>query len=246
MTCLELLRTQAFLDGELDSAAAAQAERHIESCAECQAFCADAATLSDAIRDQATRYVTPDLVRARIMKELKAESAKPTPRRGFWSGVAGGVGISALAAAIAFFAVLPPSAEMLAQSVTDAHTRAMMNGETIQVASSSHHTVKPWFAGRIALSPPVADFQNEGFTLTGGRIDKIAGHRAAVVVYSHGKHQIDLFVWADRGSNLPNESTSRGYHVVFWKKADLDFAAVSDTDKTELKKFVALVQAEPE
>jgi anti-sigma factor RsiW len=245
MTCSELLRTQAFLDGELDSAAAVQAERHIESCAECEAFCADAATLSDAIRDRATRHTASDLLRARILRELR-ESAKAAPRRGFWSGVAGGVGISALAAAIAFFAILPPSAEMLAQSVTDAHTRAMMNGKSIQVASNSHHTVKPWFAGRIAISPPVADFRNKGFTLTGGRVDKIAGNRAAVVVYSHGRHQIDLFVWADRGSKLPDERTSHGYHVLFWKKADLDFAAVSDTDKTELRKFVTLVRGEPE
>ncbi|HVZ70679.1 MAG TPA: zf-HC2 domain-containing protein [Rhizomicrobium sp.] len=246
MSCPELLRTQAFLDGELDGAAAAQAERHIESCAECQRFCSDAANLSDAIREQASRYDAPNPVRARILGALKPEGAKSAPRRSFWSGVAGGVGVSALAAAISFFAVLPPSAEMLAQSVTDAHTRAMMNGKTIQIASSSHHTVKPWFAGRIAISPPVADFQDEGFTLTGGRIDKIAGLPAAVVVYSHGKHQIDLFVWADQGSNLPGDSTSHGYHVLFWKKADLDFAAVSDTDKTELKKFVGLVKAEPE
>lgn len=246
MSCPEILRTQAFLDGELEGAAAAQAERHIETCAECQRFCSDAASLSDAIRSDAAKYAAPELLRSRIAQALKRETAKPATRRGFWSGVASGVGVSALAAAIAFFAVLPPSAEMLAQSVTDAHTRAMMSGRTIQVASSSHHTVKPWFAGRIALSPPVADFREQGFALTGGRIDKIAGHRAAVVVYSHGKHRIDLFVWADRGSKLPGESTSHGYHVLFWKKADLDFAAVSDTDKSELKKFAGLVQAERE
>lgn len=246
MSCPELLRTQAHLDGELDSAATAEAERHIEGCAECQAFCADAANLSDAIRREVPRYTAPDLLRARIVRQLKVESAKTSPRRGFWAGVAGGAGISAVAAALAIFAILPPSAGTLAESVAGAHARAMMSGEAIQVASSSHHTVKPWFAGRIALSPPVADFQNQGFTLTGGRIDKVAGSPAAVVVYSHGKHQIDLFVWADRGSDLPGASTSHGYHVVFWKKADLDFAAVSDTDPTELNNFVALVRSERE
>lgn len=246
MSCSEHLRTQAYLDGELDNAAAAQAERHIETCAECQAFCADTAMLSDAIRKEAARYTAPDLLRARIARQLKTESAKPSSRRSFWSGVVGGAGISALAAAFAIFAILPPSAETLAQSVTDAHINAMMSGKTIQVASSSHHTVKPWFAGRIAISPPVADFASENFTLIGGRLDKIAGASAAVVVYRHGKHQVDLFVWGDRGAELPAESVRHGYHSVFWKKADLDFAAVSDTDKTELNKFVALVRGEPE
>ena len=36
MTCDETLRTQAYLDGELDGAGARDAERHIESCAECR------------------------------------------------------------------------------------------------------------------------------------------------------------------------------------------------------------------
>src|SRR5581483_4818673 len=113
----------------------------------------------------------------------------------------------------------------------------------IEVASSNHHTVKPWFAGRVAISPPVADFAEEGFALAGGRTDTIARTRAAVVVYRHGKHLIDLFVWADDGAALPREGVRHGYHSLFWKKGDLDFAAVSDADPAELKKFAALVRA---
>jgi anti-sigma factor RsiW len=114
------------------------------------------------------------------------------------------------------------------------------------VVSTDHHTVKPWFAGRIALSPPVDDFAAEGFKLVGGRLDKAAGAPAAVVVYRHGGHEIDLFVWADRGAALPAAAVARGYRSMFWKRKDLDFAAVSDTSEPELAKFVQLVQAEPE
>ena len=60
MSCPELLRTQAYLDGELDGAAAREAERHIESCAECQQTSADAAQLSDAIRSELAPYRAPD------------------------------------------------------------------------------------------------------------------------------------------------------------------------------------------
>ncbi len=38
MNCPETLRTQAYLDGEMDGARATEAERHIEGCAECQAL----------------------------------------------------------------------------------------------------------------------------------------------------------------------------------------------------------------
>jgi anti-sigma factor RsiW len=112
------------------------------------------------------------------------------------------------------------------------------------VVSSNHHTVKPWFAGRIEVSPPVADFAKDGFVLAGGRVDRVAGSRAAVVVYRHGKHEIDLFVWPDRGARLPGESLRHGYRSFFWKNGDLDFAAVSDTERAELVKFTNLVRAE--
>jgi anti-sigma factor RsiW len=252
MSCPELLRTQAYLDGELDGQAATEAERHMETCAECQAFSADAAQLSDAMRRSLTRYRAPADLPARIASALDAErpSARVLPfrpgGRGFWAGAAGGVGVSALAAGFAILAILPPSTQTLAQSVADAHAQALMSGHIIQVASSSHHTVKPWFAGRVPLSPPVADFAQQGFTLAGGRTDEIAGKRAAVVVYRHGRHEIDLFVWADAHAPLPKEIITRGYHSLFWKRGDLDFAAVSDMEETEIRKFAQLVRREPE
>jgi anti-sigma factor RsiW len=132
------------------------------------------------------------------------------------------------------------------RSLVDAHTRALMSGHVIEVASSNHHTVKPWFAGRVPVSPPVADFAADGFALAGGRIDKVAGSAAAVVVYRHGAHEIDLFVWPDRGSRLPASGVRHGYHAVFWKNGDLDFAAVSDMQSNELSRFVELVKGERE
>ncbi|MBS0275660.1 MAG: anti-sigma factor [Proteobacteria bacterium] len=250
MNCSEMLRTQAFLDGELDDTAAKQAERHIENCKACRAFSASIADLSDMLRKQIPHHRAPDALRRRVGKLLDEaeEAADPTPfrRRNFWMGALSGSGGTALAAGLALFLILPPSAATLAQSVTDAHVRALMNGKTIQVVSSNHHTVKPWFAGRVALSPPVADFQQQGFVLAGGRIDKVAGTQAAVVVYRHGKHEIDLFVWPAGKGALPGENTTQGYHAMFWRGGDLNFAAVSDTDWTELRKFSGLVRAEPE
>src|SRR5204862_366844 len=73
MSCPERLRTQAFIDGEVAGSDAAAAERHIEDCAECQAFCDDAATLSDAIRLSATRHAAPAGLRRRVNEMLEAE-----------------------------------------------------------------------------------------------------------------------------------------------------------------------------
>jgi len=250
MSCGNLLRTQSFLDGELDGAAAEEAERHIESCPECRQFSVDAAQLSDALQRQLPRHRAPAALRSRIHAALKADrpSARVLPFRGhgFWWGAASGTGISALAAGFAILAILPPTAGTLAQAVTAAHTNALMRGQAIEVASTSHHTVKPWFAGRVPVSPPVADFAPEGFALAGGRVDEIAGVRAAAVVYRHGRHTVDLFVWADRGTPLPKESITRGYRALFWKRGDLDFAEVSDMGEAETREFAQLVQRAPE
>ena len=210
--------------------------------------------MSDRIRRHAPRYVAPVALRRDIESILSAERRRFSWRRlargapfgsGFWRGAFSGVGVSAMAAGLAVMVLSPPSPATLTDAVTTAHIRALTTGRAIAVASSDHHTVKPWFSGRIALSPPVADFADRGFKLTGGRLDRVAGAPAAVVVYSHGKHEIDLFVCADRGGTLPPPGTRHGYHALFWKTADLDFAAVSDTDQGTLAEFSALVRSLP-
>ena len=76
--------------------------------------------------------------------------------------------------------------------------------------------------------------------LTGGRVDEVAGRPAAVMVYAHGKHEVDLFAWPDRGADLPGAGLTHGFRTTFWKQGDMDFAAVSDVDQAAFQKFVAL------
>lgn len=247
MTCPEHLRTQSLLDGELDESDARDAERHIQACAECQQARTETDALGHYIRHDATHYRAPRTLVARLGAALDTEDRRfgreaRIHKRSFWFGAAGGAGISALAAGLAFLLLLPPTAAPLAQAVTDAHVRALMDGHVIEVASSNHHTVKPWFAGRVPISPPVVDFAQNGFVLAGGRTDMVAGSRAAVVVYRHGAHEIDLFVWANSGAPLPSSGLRHGYRSQFWQSGDLDFAAVSDMQGSELTKFVQLVR----
>jgi anti-sigma factor RsiW len=244
MTCDETLRTQSYLDGELHGAAAQGAEHHLQTCAVCQALAADTADLSDLLR-KAARHRAPDALRGRVAVLLDRESMR-RPARPFWWGAASGAGAMALAASLAILAILPPSAASLTQAVTDAHARALVKGQTIMVVSSNHHTVKPWLAAHAGLSPPVTDFAADGFALAGGRMDEVAGARAAVMVYRHGNHQIDLFAWPDRGATLPQPGMTRGFRSRFWKSGDLDFAAVSDVDSGAFEKFTALARAQRE
>jgi anti-sigma factor RsiW len=237
MTCDQALKVQAYLDGETDALEAAAVEAHLESCPDCQAQCEAQGDLKSALAG-AQYHRAPPLVRARIIRALDGEKKA---RPGFWAGITSGAGGMALAAGLAlFFLVRAPTG--LADDLVAAHLNAIDSGQVFAVASSDHHTVKPWFAGHADVSPPVTDFAQQGFRLVGGRADRIGGQRAAVVVYRHGLHVVALFSWADTGRMLPADPTRKGYHTLFWKQADLDYAAVSDTAPGELRDFVVLVK----
>ncbi len=247
MACEESLKTQAYLDGELDAAQALEIEAHLEHCVECQALAIDLADLKAAMAG-ATYHRAPVELRAKIAGALNAEikivpmavRRKSGLKSGFWLGAGSGAGGMAIAASLAFLLLAP--ANTMVTELGDAHVRSLMGEHLIDVASSDHHTVKPWFAGHADISPPAEDFKADGFTLVGGRIDYVHGARAAVVVYRHGAHIINLFTWADRNVRLPDTGSRDGYRMIFWKQRDLELAAVSDVNSIELDKFVALVK----
>ncbi|MEI9931152.1 MAG: hypothetical protein WDM89_11565 [Rhizomicrobium sp.] len=93
-----------------------------------------------------------------MLDEETAPRVLPFKRRNFWYGALTGAGAMAAAASVAFLLILPPSAETLAQSITDDHTAALTSGHLIQIASSSHHVVKPWFAGKVDVVAAHAGF----------------------------------------------------------------------------------------
>lgn len=247
MSCNEALRLQAYFDGELDATAAVEVERHLEGCADCALLLADLEASRKLIRQDSSYHRAGEGLRKRIAATLdREEGGKPAseiraPSRHFLSGAASGAGAMALAAALVFFLYLP-QADPLAGDLMNAHLRSLMSDHLIDVVSSDRHTVKPWFAGHTDVSPPAADFAAQGYRLVGGRADYVDGHRAAVVVYRHGLHVINVFAWAAGPEKLPGDVTLKGYHIVCWRGADLDYCAVSDTGLDELLDLVRLIQ----
>src|SRR5258707_1119550 len=98
----------------------------------------------------------------------------------------------------------------------------------LEICSACAKLLASLDAGHADVSPPTADFPKEDYRLAGGRVDYIDGHRAAVLVYRHGAHTINVFTWAQSGVALPDIVTRNGYHAVFWRNGDLVFCAVSD------------------
>jgi anti-sigma factor RsiW len=107
------------------------------------------------------------------------------------------------------------------------------------VQSTDQHTVKPWFAGKLSFSPPVKDLAEQGFPLLGGRLDYLGRQQAAALVYRHGQHIINLFVWPvpDEAGAVAAGPAEQGYNTLHWSQDGMSFWAVSDVNQADLHSF---------
>jgi anti-sigma factor RsiW len=236
---------QAMLDRELDAIDAVQFEEHLGSCPACAAEYERQQAIRGALRKPDVSYKAPASLHARLDRLIDAEipaSARKTPRHSlranWWIG-----GLSlALAASLALFAILPQTGESpLERQLIDSHVRSLLADHLTDVPSSDHHTVKPWFNGKVAVAPEAADLSREGFPLAGGRLDYVDHRVVAAVVYRRGGHVINLFVWPSPGAkdSAPQESTYQGYNLLRWVESGTTFWAVSDASMPELQEFEA-------
>jgi anti-sigma factor RsiW len=254
--CAERLRVQAYFDGEVDALAAADIERHTGHCPECHALLEDLARTRAQIRRDLDHGGASAALRERIGRALdeeartEARAARPRSAQAqtpawrtwaFWQGAFGGLGAAVAAALVFLFLSTLPSAALL-DEVTGAHVRSLMPGHLTDVVSTDRHTVKPWFAGHADVSPVVADFTEQGYRLVGGRADYLDRQRAAVLVYQHGAHIINVFAWTGGRHAFPQRATRAGYHLVFWRVGDLEYCAVSDAGWDELGGLVGLLR----
>jgi anti-sigma factor RsiW len=62
------------------------------------------------------------------------------------------------------------------------------------------------------------------------------------MIYRHGAHVVNVFVWRDTGDVRPGAQIQNGYQLVSWREGGLFFCAVSDTDKRELVRLSGLIE----
>jgi anti-sigma factor RsiW len=248
--CAEALRAQAYFDSQLDATAAHELEQHLTRCAECRNWLNDAKELRDLLRRGVSVHRAPASLRGRILEMLDKEEgrrARALERlvlrlSAFWTGAFSGLAAAAVAVACVYFLILPASTDVLVAELTKAHLRSLQAGHLISVVSTDRHTVKPWFTGRAEVSPAVADFAPEGYQLLGGRVEPLEGQWAAVTVYQHGAHTINVFSWASERRTVVEKTTRNGYHLSFWKVGNLQYCAVSDTGWDELRGLEQLLR----
>jgi len=235
----------AYSDGELDLVRSLEVEEHLRSCDACAAARENLRALKQAAHSAYFR--APDGLQESVLAAVQASDPIPqnvvvrrAPR--FWITTS-----LALAAGVllGFFAgqirVRDASEQTLLAALTDSHVRSLIGTHLTDVISSDQHTVRPWFEGKLDFAPPVEDLSGQGFPLVGGRIEYIDGRSVAALVYERRKHFINLFVWPAASGNdeVKEEKPQRGYNIVRWRAAGMNYSAVSEIAEDDLRKFAA-------
>jgi anti-sigma factor RsiW len=247
---------EAYLDKELDRAEARELEDHVDGCADCRAALTKLDGLRVALRDRSLRHAAPAALRERIAAaagsvDAPVSPAAAPPRRhraaapAWWRMAAAFVLTFAAGGAFVHLwnsGKADDESALIARDLFASHWRALAAASPVDVVSSDRHTVKPWFAGKVAQAPLVQDFAEQGFPLVGGRIDYVGTQRVPVLVYRHGQHLIDVFVLPQGAGSAEVRPAARlGYSLDPLILGAQPAAVVSDMDQQELAKFAKLI-----
>ena len=237
------------MDGELDLARTLEVEDHLRACASCARAYRSLQGLRSALPTDTLYYRAPagleDRLRAALPPQSRSRHIPLLPAWRSFALAAALVIVFLLGWGLARFRPPAPAGETLAHAVVAAHVRSLLAAQPVDIVSSDHHQVKPWFNGKLDFAPPVTDLTDSGFPLYGGRLDYLDGKRVAALVYKHGRHVINLFIWPD--SHAPDRAdqgtTQQGYHLISGARAGMDYWIISDMDPGELQQFANRVES---
>ncbi len=250
----------AWLDGELPKDSSAELEAHLAGCADCRTDIEAQRAMIARVKSSATHHTAPRDLAARISQKLHTETDRPVEagtnvvplrpaarRENFWRPMALAASFLLaviLSGGVGYMSSLPAGGDQIVQQIVDSHVRSLLANHLTDVTSTDQHTVKPWFNGHLDTAPPVKDFAAQGFPLIGGRLDYIDHRPVAAMVYRHGLHPINLFVWSDPSSTHgePGATSRQGYNIRHWVDGDLTFWLISDVEADQLAQLQDLLR----
>jgi anti-sigma factor RsiW len=230
-----------YVDGELELASQLSLETHLSECVSCRDAAERITSSSSLIRMNMPTYKAPPELKSKVRAILRKED-KPglnwLAYRGHRLSYAAALLVLSCILAYTWFTISPNKEKQLIAEAVSNHSRSLMVSHLVDCASSDQHTVGQWFNGKLDYSPPVADLSQAGYTLVGGRVDMLEQRPVAAIVYQHGKHIINLFIWPSTNQKVDLDVQSqRGYHFCAWNKYGLNFFCISEISAADLEAF---------
>jgi anti-sigma factor RsiW len=223
-----------FSRGRLSPELTAEVERHLAGCESCRV---------QVERERALDTALKLLPRPPLPESLASRLSGPSRWRPRWEQVA--VLVAAAACVGLFVTARQPRPDRIVEEAVNDHVRQLLRSTPVEIASSDHHQVKPWFADKVDFAPVVHFEGDSDFPLVGGSVGYFIDRKAAVFSYARRLHHISLFVMPATGLRWPSgieARTARGFSVLLWQEGELAYALVSDLNESELRQLAEHVR----
>jgi anti-sigma factor RsiW len=231
---------EAYHDEQLGIADTVRIETHLAGCESCRAWLRERHALRARLQAAQLRHRMPTELVARIHTLALPAQAAPQRRWPLESQWPRALAASLLVGLIGLWAGHQLTVRSSAgDEWVGAYVRSTLGSRPLDVLSSDHHTVKPWLSARLPYSPPVPQLAGPDDELLGARVDYIERTAIAALVYRHGKHRVDAFVWPERERPEPVAAAApiAGFRLESSHVLGFNAVFVSDMSAPELTAF---------
>lgn len=227
------------LDDELDAAQRLILEEHLGQCGDCRAFLEHEGQLRLVVRRSAGSFIAPRSLQVRVRDTLDSSSSSRPRLQRFWP---------AAAAAAVLIGVLVQESGVGFGSDWEPLMRPHARNLPMDVVTPVHATVQSYLTGRLPFAVQLPRFKAKESSLLGGRVTHVENRDAAYVKYRLPSGELSVFVYEDRGLNIPAieplyrirdrriiMERVRGYSVARWRDKGIVYSVISDLPTGELK-----------
>lgn len=241
-----------YVDGELAEAERVAVELHLNQCAVCERGASFSLRLRDSIRTQAQAPVTvPAGLQARLRKSLDKEPARTTLQhrlsRFFTPLPAAAAGATAVGVTAWLWFAPPPTD--ITRDLVARHTRRL----PMEIQSSDPQSLESWLADKVDFNVHVPRTGDAPLNLLGARLSHVKDRSAVYLMYGNPNapnHRVSLLVYGDEPGAKPPPiegqavqiadhqvytANRAGYNVAVWRRNEVVYSLVSDTDDDVLE-----------
>jgi anti-sigma factor RsiW len=228
-------------DGELSSADAAALGAHLRGCSVCASEVLERVQLKRSVQIAGKRYQPSAQLRNKIVKS----AARKAPFGFAWRFAAVAALAVVLISALAlnsYFGRQRVARQHVYSELADLHVGTLASSTPVDVLSSDRHTVKPWFQGKIPFTFNLPELQGSEFSLIGGRVAYLEQSPGAHLIFQVRQHKISVFIFPERGTELPQPPTAGTFNVNSWTQNGLRYFAVGDASGNDIRALSKLLQ----
>jgi anti-sigma factor RsiW len=239
MSCQWRDKVALYVDDELDAPARQQFATHLSACAECPERVLEQIELKKAVRIAGHSFSAPPELHAAIYRSLHPyTSVSP-----WWKWLLAPLCAVLLAGVVFLLRPRSSGPDRMIAGLVDQHITMLASEHPVDVLNSDRHTVKPWFQGRLPFTFNLPEVKDSPFTLVGGKAVFSGQNPGAEIVYTVRQHKISVFIFQTKGgTGQPGSNRDQSFTVDDWRQGGLQFYLVTDANKEDAGKLVAMFQ----